>query len=139
MNRTVSKGFTLIELIISVAILAIVASIAYPAFTGYGLAAGRPEGKIALNEIAMAQERFFGNNNNYTLDLSLLSGFSANPVITDKALYSVASAAGPTGNILTSFILTATPQGSQSRDVCTEMTLTSTGVKGGTPSKDQCW
>jgi len=139
MNRYKSYGFTLIELMITLGILAIVASIAFPAYTGYVMLANRSEGKIALNEIAMAQERFFGNNNSYTANLSLLAGFAADPVMTDKGLYSIASVAGATGNILTSFTLTATPQGSQTGDSCTSITLTSTGIKGGLPTKSDCW
>ncbi len=139
MNRYKSKGITLIELMITLGIIDIAASLACPAYTSYTLTANRSEGKIALNEIAMAQERFFGNNNSYTVDLSQLAGFTANPVVTDKGLYSVSSAAGVTGSILTSFTLTAAPQGPQTSDACTAITLTSTGVKGGSPSKDDCW
>jgi len=69
---------------VTVAILAIVASIAYPAYTGYAVTANRSDGKIALNKIAMAQERFFSENNSYTANISLLPGFNSNPYLTEK-------------------------------------------------------
>jgi len=139
MNRYHSRGITLVELMVTLGIIAIVASIAYPAYTGYSLVANRAEGKIALTEISMAQERFFGNNNTYTTILSDLAGFTTNPVVTGKGYYSIAGTAGATGNIVTSFTLTATPKLSQVNDACKSITLTSTGVKGGAPTKDDCW
>jgi len=139
MNRYKSTGVTIIELLITLGIIAIVASLAYPAYKGYTVVANRSEGKIALNEIAMAQERFFGNNNTYTIDISQLPGFTANPVVTDKGFYSISGAVGATGNIATSFTLTATPLAGQLNDSCTSITLTSTGVKGGSPTKSDCW
>ncbi len=133
-----SRGLTLIELMVTVAILAIVASIAYPAYKGYTVTANRSDGKIALNKIAMAQERFFSENNSYTTNISLLPGYTSNPFLTEKGKYSISAAAGP-GGITTSFILSATPQGSQANDNCTNLTLSSAGVKGGLPSKGDCW
>ena len=138
MNPNKSRGLPLVELMVTVAILAIVASIAYPAYTGYAVTANRSDGKIALNKIAMAQERFFSENNSYTANISLLPGFNSNPYLTEKGKYSISAAAGP-GGITTSFILSAAPQGSQTKDNCTSMTLASAGIKGGSPSKDDCW
>jgi type IV pilus assembly protein PilE len=139
MSRKNCAGFTLLELMITLAILAIIASIAYPAYIGYTQVANRSEGKVALNQIAMAQERFFGKNNAYTNNITALSGFTANPFITEHGYYSVTAGPGPTGGIATSFTITATAQGGQSGDGCTTLTLNSVGIKGGTPSKPACW
>ena len=133
-----AAGFTLIEIMIALAIVAIVASLAYPAYKGYTLTANRSEGKIALNKIAIAQERFFSNNNTYSTNISDLPGYNANPFTTEKGLYTVTAGAGA-GGIGVSFVLTATPQGGQTNDACTQLTLDSAGVKNGSPSKNDCW
>jgi len=139
MDRKNCSGFTLLELMITLAILAIVTSIAYPAYMGYTQVANRSEGKVALNQIVMAQERFFSKNNTYTSNITALSGFTANPFITEHGYYTITASPGSTGDIATSFIITATAQGGQSADSCTGLTLDSVGVKGGTPNKQACW
>lgn len=138
MSPIKSRGFTLTELMITVAILSIVAAIAYPIYSGYTVTASRSEGKIALSKMAMAQERFFSENNSYTTNISQLPGFNSSPFLTEKGKYSISAAAGP-GGITTSYVLSAAPQGSQTSDICTNITLTSAGVKGGSPGKDECW
>ena len=139
-SRTRSAGFTLVELMVTLGIIAIVAAVAYPAYQGYSTTGRRPVSKVALSQIAMAQEKFFSNNNTYADQISSLPGFgTSDPFITEGGYYSISVAAGPTESITTSFKLTATPQGGQAGDSCTELTLDSTGAKGGTPSKDECW
>jgi len=141
MNKPKLTGFTLIELMITVAILAIIVSVAYPAYSGYTRTANRAEGKVALSQIAMAQERFFGKNNAYTTSINSLPGFSSSgsPFTSERGYYEVTVAAGATGGIATSFVLTATAKGVQASDTCTAMTLDSAGIKNGTPSKLICW
>ena len=131
-------GFTLIELLVAMAIVAVVAGLAYPSYKGYTLTANRSEGKIALNKIAIAQERFFSNNNTYSTDISDLPGYTDSPFTTEKGLYKITAGAGA-GGIGVSFILTATPQVGQTNDACTQLTLNSAGVKNGSPSKSDCW
>ena len=74
-----NKGFTLIELMVTMAILGIIASIALPAYTGYIKAAKLQEGKRNLASLRLAQEEFFLENNTYfgglnTADLESSSG-----------------------------------------------------------------
>lgn len=135
-----SKGVTLIELMITIAIIAIAAAVAYPSYKGYTTVTNRSEAKIAINQIAMAQERFFGDRNTYTIALSQLAGYTADTVRTERGYYDITAVAGPSG-IAASFTLTATPVVGtpQDSDSCTSLTLTSVGVKGGAPTKDDCW
>jgi len=59
------KGFTLIELMVAVGVLAIVAAIALPAYRGYIATAKRSECMNEMSAIQLAEEEFFLENNNY--------------------------------------------------------------------------
>ncbi|MDO8261673.1 MAG: type IV pilin protein [Gallionella sp.] len=65
MKKLTNGGFTLIELMIVVAIVAILTSIAYPAYTSSILKGKRAEGRAALAELMQQQERYMTQNNTY--------------------------------------------------------------------------
>lgn len=58
-------GFTLVELVIVMAIILVLAAVAYPAYAGYITKTRRVEGQIALMEAIQQQERFYTRNNTY--------------------------------------------------------------------------
>jgi len=133
------KGFSLIELIITVAIFAIIASIAIPSYTQFVLKGNRIDAKEMLLEAAVAQERFFYSNPavGYTNDpeeLGFLGG------ISDEGHYTLAVVVvNDNVNGINSFTLTANAIEPQDKDSkCVMFSLTQTGLKDSTSGAD-CW
>ncbi|MCO6440680.1 MAG: type IV pilin protein [Nitrococcus mobilis] len=141
-SRRYASGFTLIELMITVAILAIIAAIAYPSYTRHVIKSHRSTGQSKLLEIMQAQERYFTVNNTYTADLTDLGYDAATAIPADGGWYTVAAAACSASTISQCVLLTATPQDAQTADTtCGNLTLSSRGQKGssGTGSLGECW
>ncbi len=109
------RGFTLIELMIVVAILAIVTTIAVPAYTGYIKTAENTEGWNNLNSLQLALEEYYMENGQYTTDTSS-SGldWSPKPGSSGSNLFDYSITAGDTGDIKTSYEITATKKSDSS-------------------------
>ena len=132
---TRQKGLTLIELMVVVAVISILASVAIPLYTEQVQKSRRADGRVALTTIAAAQERFFTLNGRYTANLGSLSiDTDLQGGDSESGFYNLAVTAATT-----SFTVRATPDSStpQNGDDCTQMTLDSFGVRGGTGSG--CW
>ena len=124
---TNKQGFTLIEILIVIAILGIIATFAFPAYQNQMASTRRAEGIALLNQIMQAQEREYVDSRTYQTDLRLL-GYAADPVVSEKGYYQVvASACG--GSITVCVQLTATGIGVQSGTE--DLTLNSRGSKSG--------
>ncbi len=133
-------GFTLIELMITVAIIAILAAVVLPAYQDSVRKARRADARAALTTAAQMMERHYTENNSYAT-----ATFSASA----SATYSNKSENGhyllslPAGNLtVTTFTAQAVPQGAQVADPCGTFTLThrgTRGVSGGTLTAAQCW
>ena len=130
-----SKGFTLIELMIVVAIVALLAAIALPMYQEQTAKGRRVAAKNLLMSAASAQERFYSSNFRYTADMTELGYGSANPTDED-GFYSVGSAVSADAQ---TFTLTATASVADSN--CGNFALTSGGQRSVTGSKgsDYCW
>lgn len=136
---TLPKGFTLIEILIVVAIIGVLAAIAIPSYQNSVMVSRRAEAKSTLLQVASDQERFFSSNNTYSTNALPLA---APPVATrasENGFYVISVAACGAG-IATCFVATATPQGDQTADLCTTLTLNSVGVRGATGgTAAECW
>ncbi len=140
------KGVTLLELLIVVAIVALLTSIAYPSYMRFVINSKRTAATSALLQIADRQQQFFMDNKTYAADLVAL-GFGASPYIVaddgspaaatdDDRVYSVTLSNVST----TTYTATAAPLLSQlSHDTeCGSLTLTQAGVRGSSGGGD-CW
>lgn len=131
------KGFTLVELVITVSIIGILTAIAYPSYTNYVLKSRRSDALSALTQDQMAFERCYAQNFSYTAACSSLPAF---PQVTSQGFYSIALS-----NLgATTYTLTATPIGSQTKDTtCANISINQANVKTATDNtataQSSCW
>jgi type IV pilus assembly protein PilE len=119
------RGFTLLELMIVVAVMGILASIALPSYQEYVKKGRRAAAQSHMMDVAQRQQQYFLDTRSYAADLSSLSLTTPSDVSNyDRITIEATDAAPPT------FKVTATPSGAQSSDPV--LTLDNTGAK--TPS-----
>lgn len=135
-----ATGFTLVEILITVAIVGLLAAIALPAYQESQLRAGRADGKNALMQVASDQERLYSNSFTYSTNAVPLAATPAATLTSRDGKYVVTVAACSGSTIANCFIATATPQGGQAEDSCGNLTINSQGTRaatGGTVA--ECW
>ncbi len=120
-------GFTLIELMVVVAVVAILAAVALPSYQESVRKGRRGQAKADLIEVGQLAERYRTVNNNSYSGFTLPVGFDQSPR-TGSAFYAVELETSDDGR---SFTLTATPEAetAQAADRCGVLTLLSTGAR----------
>src|SRR5690554_2330037 len=120
--KTAQQGFTLIEMMIVMAIIGILAAIAYPSYDEYVKRGNSTEGQAFLSDVAARQERYFSQNNAYITDVANIAklGVTAN---SPTGKYSIVLAGGGGG-----YTLTANQQFSDTK--CGNLSLNALGEKG---------
>lgn len=133
LSQSGSKGFTLIELMIVVAIIGILAAIALPSYQEYVRKANRADAQAILMETAQFMERYFTTNNTYA-GAAVLSSVSPKGASGTAVKYNIAWSVTPTATVYT---LAATPANSQVGDSCGTLSISNTGAQ--TPTTTGCW
>ena len=129
-------GFTLIELMVAVAVVAILAAIAYPSYTGQIVKTRRSAGAACLMEQAQFMERY------YTTNLSYVNAPRPDCDAEVRAHYAQPSFVGTPA--AKTYSLQIVPSGAQAAKdtLCGTLSINQQGVRGegGTAtSADQCW
>jgi type IV pilus assembly protein PilE len=138
-----ARGFTLIELMIVIAIVAILTAVAYNSYGRYSYRTRRADGREMLMRVAAAEERFFTNFNAYSGSITTAAaagGLGFTTANSENGNYAVAVqlTGGAAG-----YLLIAAPIGVQAADSCGPLTLSDTGVKlpagTGPGNNGNCW
>lgn len=137
-------GFTLIELMITVAIVAVLATIATASYTTQIQKSRRTDARSALLDLASREEKLFSTTNAYSLTLSDL-GYSSNTV--GSGYYTVAITVPDTTQAnyasIPTYLITATAIAAQTGDTqCATLSINQTGLQMSTPTTtpaSTCW
>ena len=132
---TKAQGFTLIELMITVVVIAILAMVAIPAYNDSVTKGRRSDAKATLTDIAAKQEQFFMDNKTYTSDLSKI-GYNASSGADSKDDYYKITV---TAASATAFSVKAVPVNDDPK--CGTYVINEQGTQSvsGTLGADLCW
>lgn len=139
-----AQGFTLIELIITLVIVAILTTMAVPSYTNYVTNARRTDGQIALIDMANRMEKHVTTYNTYPSTISATGTSNLANMLASTAsaqgYYNLSIKASDSST----YTIEATATGKQTKDTaCASLTLNQLGVKGigssATGTADECW
>ena len=128
-----SKGFTLIEMLIALACVVLLASLAWPSYQNLILRSQRAQARASLLQAAHWLERAASANGSYPLTADVPA--SVLQIDGQRYKMTVTSTAQ-------SYTLSATPVGTQTADACGTLTVNHLGVRsvqGASQTAAQCW
>ena len=129
-QRQRSLGFTLIEVMIVVAIIGILAAIGYPSYQNQVQKTRRADAKAALMELAQGAERYYTQNGDYD---GYVPPFDESPRDSSNKFYDLVF--DPDDQ---AFALSAEPKNGQEDDGCGILTINQIGTKG-SDDNENCW
>lgn len=138
---TRDRGFTMIELMMTVVVIAILATIAIASYRSSVLRAHRTDASTTLLRVSMAEEKYFLQNSQYTADLASAAPTGLGIGATSPlGYYTLAVIAGSTGALATSWKVTASAIGDQLRDLpaCLSMSIDDQGTRSPNDASG-CW
>ena len=132
-HTTRQLGFTLIEVLVAMACVAVLVTVAWPSYQGLVERSQRAQARTALLQAAHWLERAASANGSYPASTDI----PASVLQVEGQRYQIQVSSSPQ-----SYTLSALPLGSQSADACGTFTLNNLGVRGvqgATQSAAQCW
>jgi type IV pilus assembly protein PilE len=134
------RGFTLIELMITVAIIAILAAVALPSYQDYVRKSRRADAQSFMSEVVARQQHWLVDRRAYAAsitDAPASNGLGMTIPTNVASYYTVTLATDNTTNP-PSFTVTGTPAGSQATEKCGTLTINQSGTKTASGS-GTCW
>jgi type IV pilus assembly protein PilE len=136
-----ARGFSLVEVLVALAVIGVLAGIALPAYREQVARGHRAAAQTALLEDAQSMQRFYAGNNTYEGAVDANLATTRSPRDGGAAVYAISVTATPPTQ--TTWSLVATPVGSMAGDRCGQLTLDDTGrrgvVNGSGVGADACW
>jgi len=138
------NGFSLIELAVVLVIIAVLARIAYPAYTSTLQKSRRSDAKAGLLDLASREEKYYSMHNQYTANAALLystsSVFPLSIQSGSTSYYQLNVSVTPaTATAVAAYTASATPTGTQANDLCGTYSLTNLGLSSVSTSVSNCW
>lgn len=131
-----SRGFTLVELMIAVAVAGVLAAVALPSYREYVATARRADGRAGILSLAQAMERWYTERGTYVG--ATVGSTGIHPNKSSQGYYTLRIVAQDA----TTFRLRADPGGAQASDACGRFTYNQAGARGvasATLTAAECW